>query len=114
MIDRKELRGKLTSTQIEESLRREIAIIRILNHPCIVKLHEALEDESSLKIYLVMDYCSKGSLLSPEYWKAQSTISNTVLDDELTGNLNKKLLNFVQAKKYFLQSLIGLNYSTYT
>ena len=40
---------------------REISIMRILDHPNIVKLHEIYEDERHLS--LVLEYCSGGELL---------------------------------------------------
>ena len=104
------MRGKLTSSQIDEALRREISIMKTLNHPNIVRLFEALEDEASMKIYLVMEYCSKGAILSADYWKAQRELKNNFLDEELTGAGKSRQLNFMQAKKYFIQVLTGLNY----
>lgn len=110
VIDRKDLRGKLTSGQIDEALRREISIMKTLSHPNIVRLLEALEDEASMKIYLVMEYCSKGAVMSADYWKAQRELKNNFLDEELTGASKSRQLNFMQAKKYFIQILNGLNY----
>jgi len=84
--------------------------MKTLNHPNIVRLLEALEDEASMKIYLVMEYCSKGAVLSPDYWKAQRELKNNFLDEELTGAGKTRQLNFMQAKKYFIQVLNGLSY----
>jgi calcium-dependent protein kinase len=44
-----------------DRLKREIAIMRVLDHPNIVKLIETFEDRRS--IYLVMELCSGGELL---------------------------------------------------
>lgn len=35
-----------------------------LDHPYLVRLHEVMDDEENEKLYMVMDYCSKGELLS--------------------------------------------------
>lgn len=43
---------------------REIAIMKKLDHPYLVRLHEVMDDEENEKLYMVMDYCSKGELLS--------------------------------------------------
>jgi [calcium/calmodulin-dependent protein kinase] kinase len=40
-----------------------------INHPNIVKLFEVIEDKLTEKIYLVMEYMKKGSLLSIGYYK---------------------------------------------
>lgn len=46
----------------EEKIRREIAIMKKTNHPNVVKLIEVLDDESSRKIYLVLEYVEKGEV----------------------------------------------------
>jgi calcium-dependent protein kinase len=43
-----------------EKLKQEIAIMKVLDHPCIVKLFETFEDHRS--IYLVMELCAGGEL----------------------------------------------------
>lgn len=40
----------------------EIEIMSKLDHPNVIKLHEVIESPSSNKIYLIMDYASRGSL----------------------------------------------------
>jgi len=34
-----------------------------MNHKNIIQLREIIDDPKSRKVYLVMDYCSKGTLL---------------------------------------------------
>lgn len=68
MINRVSLRSKLSLSHIEESLKSEISIMASLDHPNLVRLKEALEDEVSKKIYLVMEYCSRGAILSNTFW----------------------------------------------
>lgn len=111
MINRTALRSRLSVSHIDDALRSEIAIMHSLDHPNIVKLNEALEDESSKKIYVVMEYCSKGAVLSPEYWKAQKHIVNNFLEEESPENANKpRRLSPYQAKKYFVDIIQGLDY----
>lgn len=52
-------------------LEREIAIMKKLNHPNIVKLYEVIDDHENDKLYLIMEYLTFGSLMSNNYWKAQ-------------------------------------------
>lgn len=114
VINRNNLRSRLSSENIEDALRSEIAIMKSLDHPNIIKLSEALEDETTQKIYLAMDYCSKGAVLSPEFWKAYSKSINNVLEEDFLGSdqsSNKpKGLNLKQAKKYFVGIVQALDY----
>lgn len=110
VINRTQLRSKLSNSHINDSVKSEIGIMRSLDHPNIVKLYEALEAENSKKIYLVLEYCSRGSLLSRDYWKAQDQIKNNFLSEEKVEGLEEKRLSFYQAKLYFVQIARGLEY----
>lgn len=45
-----------------EKIKREIAIMKKLHHKHVVKLIEVLDDLKSKKIYLVLEYCSRGEV----------------------------------------------------
>lgn len=113
VINRSQLRSKLSNSHINDSVKSEIAIMRSLDHPNIVKLYEALEDGNSRKIYLVMEHCSKSSLLSKDYWRAQEQNKNNFLAEDRVEGLDDKRLSFYQAKLYFVHVARGLNYRTY-
>lgn len=51
-----------TDSQKMNNVRREIIILKKMNHPNIIKLHCAFED--SRQIHLVMEYVGSQSLLS--------------------------------------------------
>lgn len=110
VIDRRGLRSRLSNTHINESVKTEIAILKSLDHPNIVKMYEALEDENSKKIYLVLEYCSKGSLLSHEFWKATENNKNNFLVEDHSDTEKQRNLSLYQAKSYFLQIARGLHY----
>lgn len=46
----------------ERKVRREISIMKRCHHPHIVQLREVLDDDSALKIYLVLEYLEKGEI----------------------------------------------------
>ncbi|KAF8297035.1 putative Calcium/calmodulin-dependent protein kinase kinase [Trypanosoma cruzi] len=39
---------------------REIAVMKFVSHPNIVKLKEVIDDVEANKVYLIMEYCAKG------------------------------------------------------
>ncbi|TGZ81219.1 kinase-like protein [Ascodesmis nigricans] len=44
-------------------IREEIAILKKLDHPNIVRLYEVLDDPSGDSLYMVMEMCEKGAIL---------------------------------------------------
>ncbi|CAN0362624.1 unnamed protein product, partial [Ectocarpus sp. 12 AP-2014] len=53
-----------------ESLRREIEILRCVNHPCIIKLYDVYEDDRF--IHLVTELCTGGELFDRIIQKTES------------------------------------------
>jgi serine/threonine protein kinase len=43
-----------------EYVEKEIEIMKCLDHPNILKLHELIDDEENDNLYLVLDYAGKG------------------------------------------------------
>ena len=110
VIDRRGLRSRLSNSHINESVKTEIAILKSLNHRNIVKIYEALEDENSKKIYLVLEYCCKGGLLSKEFWKSEESSKYNFLTEYQSESEKNHKLNLFQARNYFTQIAQGLNY----
>ncbi|CAN6642209.1 hypothetical protein TRVA0_019S00782 [Trichomonascus vanleenenianus] len=54
--------GKTAGSTQEDKIRREIAILKKCSHPNIVQLKEVLDDSTSKKIYLVLEYLEKGEV----------------------------------------------------
>lgn len=91
ILDKKLISWKLLSkTQTAEmAVKREIAIMKKLRHPNVVKLVEVLDQEGDDAIYLVMEYVGKYSV--------QSKIkAGTLTQGQIWG--------------YFRDSLLGLLY----
>ena len=80
------------------SVKREINIMKKLHHEHIVKLIEVLDDIESRKIYLILEYCSKGEIR----W---------CLGDQLEIQARgPPLLDFDQARKIFRDVVLGVEY----
>lgn len=48
-----------------DDLRREVEVMRALDHPNLVKLYEVIEDKEGGKLLMVMEYCEAGALVGP-------------------------------------------------
>lgn len=61
-------------------LEREVAIMKKISHPNIVKLFEVIENLENDKLYLVLEYMEFGSLLSSSYFRKKAQTEFTLLD----------------------------------
>ncbi|ANZ74978.1 BA75_02519T0 [Komagataella pastoris] len=86
-------------TNTEEKVKREIAIMKKCDHPHVVKLIEVLDDATSRKIYMVLEYLEKGEIK----WSKK---------DEVTGEL-RPYLKFHEARQVFRDVVSGLEYLHY-
>ena len=76
-------------TKIKDNVKREFNLMKTLNHPNIVKLHNVILDNKYNNIYLVLDYYPNG---------------------DLAKFLQKKPLKEMYAQKYMIQLASGLEY----
>ncbi|XP_059287272.1 CBL-interacting serine/threonine-protein kinase 24-like [Lycium ferocissimum] len=53
-------KSTILKNQMVEQIKREISIMKIVRHPCIVRLHEVLAGRT--KIYIVMEFVTGGEL----------------------------------------------------
>ncbi|KAL0866112.1 hypothetical protein Bca101_045230 [Brassica carinata] len=70
----KEIDKKLLNPKVRDSLLKEISILRTIDHPNIIRLHEAIETGD--RIFLVLEYCSGGDLA--EYINLHGKVSEPV------------------------------------
>ncbi|OMJ85655.1 hypothetical protein SteCoe_13007 [Stentor coeruleus] len=90
--------GTIIKTALD-SIYREINILKTLNHENIIKIFEVIYDEDNGKIYIVMENCSKGSLMS---W---DTKENKFIIKWVEGSINEEILRHI-----FRQIVYGVHY----
>lgn len=95
--------GKVIIRNALDDIVHEIAIMKKLKHQNIVKLREVIDDEESDKLYMIMVYCQKGSLLE---WDddSQSFYSPWNNNTDIPENLIRKI---------FRDTVCGLEYLHY-
>ncbi|MBW0500209.1 hypothetical protein O181_039924 [Austropuccinia psidii MF-1] len=80
---------------VDDKLKKEIAIMKRLRHPHIVQLKEVIDDAKSKKVFMILEFMEGGQVL----W--QDSTSQT------------PLMTVEQARKTFRQVLLGLEYLHY-
>ncbi len=63
------------------NFRREVEIMKKLNHPNVIRLHEVLDDPKVNKVYMVLEYLKRGDL--SKAFGSQSTNSQPINDKQL-------------------------------
>ncbi|KAG5418846.1 hypothetical protein I9W82_003564 [Candida metapsilosis] len=130
--------GKTNSISDHElKIKREIAIMKKCRHKYIVSLKEVLDDTSSFKIYLVLEYMEKGEIkwkkLQQDYHNGKHVVDTDCSDsdipccrrnikgprqphhrfsteEDLLSNEFSPNLTFRQSRKIFRDVLLGLEY----
>ena len=114
----KDENGKMIVTTPLEGILREISILKKVNHPNLVKLYEIMHKEDQSKLYLVLEYCEHGDLMSFNEEKNIFTVNKYIFEKQLKKNSNEKDIEDIE-KVYYTESLIrtfirqiirGLNY----
>lgn len=90
ILKRRRVIGRNKVTDSWENVKREIAIMKKLDHPNVVRLSEVIDDDENDKLFLVMDYVEHGSVM-------KGTVENEPLGEE-------------KARHYFRELIAGLEY----
>lgn len=88
----------LQGTVENPRIREEIEIMKRCHHENVVKLYDILNDPESTKVYLVLEYCSRG----PVKWCPENQ-----LEIKAVG---PSILTFEQARKIVSDVVSGLEY----
>ncbi|KAG1172393.1 hypothetical protein G6F70_006506 [Rhizopus microsporus] len=75
---------------IEKAVRREIAIMKLINHPNVMSLIDVIDDPASSDLYLILEYVEGGELF--EYLVSKGRLSES------------------EARHHFQQIILGLDY----
>lgn len=103
-------KDKLGKQSKLDDIKREIAIMKKLNHPNVLRLYEVMDDPSMNKLFLVLEYMKHGDLLSHQKKKhAASSSSGTGGGEATTGNAMESLHDR-DLHCVFLQVVLGLAY----
>lgn len=78
-----------------EDIKREIAIMKKLNHPNVLRLFEVMDDPNVNKLYLVLEYMHQGDLLTMQRSKSTDGTCMPMDDNELHCVLLQVLLGLM-------------------
>jgi serine/threonine protein kinase len=82
--------------QLVKMINAEINLLLKLKHPNIILFREAIYSQEKERIFIVLEYCAKGSLLN--IYSNQMTVEETEWHREVHG--------------YFLQMIEAISFST--
>ncbi|KAL4472063.1 hypothetical protein ABPG72_007112 [Tetrahymena utriculariae] len=122
--NKQKLKRKLFSMKVNAFtlLEREVAIMKKIDHPYLVKLYEVIDDPDDDKIYMVMEFVQKGSIMSNTFWKKDLKQNDPDQYEKIFGGeddiANKKKqqemlpkkLSEEKCKKYFQQFALAIDY----
>lgn len=89
-------KDKLGKQSKLDDIKREIAIMKKLNHPNVLRLYEVMDDPNMNKLFLVLEYMKHGDLLSFQKKKQPNGVADGLPDRDLHC--------------VFLQVILGLAY----
>ncbi len=107
--------GNMVITTPMEGILKEISILKKVNHPNLVKLYEIMHNKDKSKLYLVLEYCEHGDLMTYDEEKNIFIVNKHIFEK----HLKKNNLELDIEKSYYTENLIrsfirqiirGLNY----
>lgn len=101
-------KDKLGKQSKLDDIKREIAIMKKLNHPNVLRLYEVMDDPSMNKLFLVLEYMKHGDLLSHQ--KKKHDASRSTSGGGGGGGNGMESLHDRDLHCVFLQVVLGLAY----
>lgn len=84
------------SKENELKIRREISILKKCNHPNVVKLREVMDDATSRKIYMALEYTESGEI----EWRDE--LDRPVMTIDEARRIFRDIVNGLDYRKYYL------------
>mmetsp|Transcript_3014 Transcript_3014/g.4594 ORF Transcript_3014/g.4594 Transcript_3014/m.4594 type:complete len:621 (-) Transcript_3014:150-2012(-) len=103
--------GKAGVNEELEAIRKEIALMKKLNHPYIVRLYEVVEEKIfPHSIYLVMEYIAGGPLMVLREYEVPSDATQEQRPPQWISPLTDGVLGEALASRLFRQLLSAMEY----
>jgi hypothetical protein len=113
VLNLRKLAASVERHLLVEFVKNEIRVMQKLSaSPHFPKLHEVLEDLENEKVYLVMDYCSKGAVLSSSFWKAEEAYQGMTKRENQYLPCLQNFLPLARVLKYMRLTSAAIAYST--
>ena len=109
--------GKMVITTPLDGIVKEISILKKVNHRNLVKLYEIMNNKKKAKLYLVLEYCENGDLMSYDEGQNKFTVNKNIFKNYLKNKENsgeidvdKLYYSENQIRRFIRQTIRGLNY----
>ena len=100
-----------------DGIVKEISILKKVNHRNLVKLYEIMNNKKKAKLYLVLEYCENGDLMSYDEVQNKFTVNKNIFKNYLKSKENsgeidvdKLYYSENQIRRFIRQTIRGLNY----
>ena len=109
------LGGEITNNNLE-GIAKEISILRKVCHRNLVKLFEIMNNKKKGKLYLILEYCENGDLMTYDRGKMRFEVNKNIFQkfSKISNNKNLDINSFYYSEKHirkFIRDIIrGLNY----
>ena len=107
--------GNIVMTTPLEGILKEISILKKVNHLNLIKLYEIMNNPKKSKLYLILEYCEHGDLMSYDEKKRQFIVNKYIFEKQLKKNnyeleIDKAYYTENLIRSFIRQTILGLNY----
>jgi len=102
--------GNLIINSSFENALKEIAILKKMNHPNIIKLYEIMYCKKNKKIYLILEHCEHGDLINFDEEKNEFSLNEYIIENNFRKSNNKEYYSNKEILKFLEDIISGLYY----